>query len=60
MCDCNQVHLKTIHLLGSKDEVAKAKAELETLIKQLNETVETKVRLETQTAPFSPIGTFLR
>ena len=34
---------ETIHLVGDKENVSRAKAELETIIKQLNETVEIKV-----------------
>ncbi|GMT13662.1 hypothetical protein PFISCL1PPCAC_4959, partial [Pristionchus fissidentatus] len=37
---------ETIHLLGTNDEVVKAKAELESIIKQLNETVEIKMEVD--------------
>ncbi|GMR35164.1 hypothetical protein PMAYCL1PPCAC_05359 [Pristionchus mayeri] len=36
---------ESIHLLGTKDEVVRAKAELEAIIKQLNETVELKMEV---------------
>ncbi|PAV76977.1 hypothetical protein WR25_20889 [Diploscapter pachys] len=37
---------ETIHLLGKKDEVLKVKKELEDSIKQLNETIETKIEVD--------------